>query len=146
MWNREQRQPYLVLWALALAFGWIEAAVVIDLRDISLQEVNYVAGFQFPLVSIPAPLLSVEVVREACSLVVLGAVGWLVGRRRADRIGVPHSSAVGSARVGARDNRRNIRRRGQLFVLDRGAATTLWLEGRHYSARVRIPDPRSVHG
>jgi hypothetical protein len=65
----------------------MEAAVVIDLRDISLQEVNYVAGFQFPLVSIPAPLLSVEVVREACSLVVLGAVGWLVGRRRADRIG-----------------------------------------------------------
>jgi hypothetical protein len=87
MRNRQQRQPYLVLWALAVAFGWMEAAVVIYLREISLREVNYVAGFQFPLVSIPAPLLSVEVVREACSLVVLGAVGWLVGRRRADRIG-----------------------------------------------------------
>jgi hypothetical protein len=87
MGNRERRAPYVGLWIFALAFGWIEAAAVVYLREIYLRAVNVVAGFQFPLVSIPAHLVSVEVVREGCTLLVLGTVAWLAGRRWADRMG-----------------------------------------------------------
>lgn len=87
MMNRERRAPYFGLWVFALAFGWIEAAAVVYLREISVREVNGIGVFQFPLVSLPAHLVSVEVVREACTLLLLGAVAWLAGRRVADRAG-----------------------------------------------------------
>ena len=87
MGNRERRVPYVGLWIFALAFGWIEAAAVVYLREVYLRAVNVVPGFQFPLVSIPAHLVSVEIVREGCTLLVLGTVAWLAGRRWADRMG-----------------------------------------------------------
>ena len=86
MGNHARRAPYVGLWIFALAFGWIEAAAVVYLREIYLGAVNVVPGFQFPLVSIPAHLVSVEIVREGCTLLVLGTVAWLAGRR-ADRMG-----------------------------------------------------------
>lgn len=83
----ERRASYLGLWIFGLAFGWIEAAAVVYLREIYLREVDVGAGLQFPLVSLPGHLTSVEVVREACTLLVLGAVAWLAGRRWAARMG-----------------------------------------------------------
>jgi hypothetical protein len=90
--NRERRAAYASLWFFALAFGWIEASVVVYLREIAVRETalhvtSYVPNLQVPLVSLPATLVALEMVREACTLVVLGAVGWLAGRRAADRIG-----------------------------------------------------------
>lgn len=74
------------LWVFGLAFGWIEGAVVVYLREIYAREAS-VAGFEFPLVALSPHLVWVEVVREGCTLVVLGAVAWLAGRCTADRMG-----------------------------------------------------------
>jgi len=85
--SESHRRAYLLLWLMALAFGWMEAAVVVYLREIYLREANYVADRLFPLVSLPARLTGVEVVREACTLVVLAVVAWLTNRRWAVRTG-----------------------------------------------------------
>jgi len=92
MWNQQRRPAYASLWILALAFGWIEASVVVYLREIylreaSLQGANYYTSFQLSLVSLSGHLVAVEMVREACTLLVLGAVAWLAGHRYADRVG-----------------------------------------------------------
>jgi hypothetical protein len=92
MTKQERRAAYGSLWLLALAFGWIEASVVDYLREIAIREralnaTSVLQHLQVPLVSLPAALVAVEMAREACTLVVLGAVAWLAGRRAADRIG-----------------------------------------------------------
>jgi hypothetical protein len=68
------------LTVFATAFGFIEGAVVVYLRQIS-----YPGGFHLPLVAIPHPLLVIEVMREAATLFVLLGVAWLASsepRRR----------------------------------------------------------------
>jgi hypothetical protein len=92
MEKQERRAAYASLWILALAFGWIEASVVVYLREIYVREVslhgpNDWAGLQITLVSLPGHLVVVEMAREACTLFLLGAVAWLAGRRPADRAG-----------------------------------------------------------
>ena len=95
MESQEQRAAYGSLWALGLAFGWIETSVVVYLREIymreaSLRGANYFAGsqiFQVPLASLPSHVITVEMAREACTILLLGAVAWLAGRRSADRAG-----------------------------------------------------------
>ena len=47
----------------------------------------YPNGFTFPLAVMPTRLLGVEVAREVCSLVLLAAIGWLAGQRKAERWG-----------------------------------------------------------
>ena len=91
MKNRE-RTAYTVVGVLALAFGWIEAVAVVYLREIytrelSLQGAGYLPNLQITLVSLPSRLVSLEMVREVCTIVVLGAVAWLAGRRPAARAG-----------------------------------------------------------
>jgi hypothetical protein len=53
MENGARRATYLSLCAQALAFGWIEASVVVYLREISAQGTT----LQFPLVSLPSRLV-----------------------------------------------------------------------------------------
>lgn len=77
-----RRGHYIALWIVGLTIGWFEAAIVVDLRALF-----YPHGFTFPLVVMPNRLLGVEVAREACSLVLLAAIAWLAGQRRADRWG-----------------------------------------------------------
>jgi hypothetical protein len=92
MANEERRAAYVSLWVLALAFGWIEASVVVYLREIYVREASlhassYLPNLQVSLVSLPSPLVALEMAREACTLVLLGAVGWLASRRPAARFG-----------------------------------------------------------
>jgi hypothetical protein len=54
------------LTAFAAAFGYVEAAVVVYLREISYPE-----GFRFPLVLPPLRILWTEVAREAATIVLL---------------------------------------------------------------------------
>jgi len=66
------------LWAItiaSLAFAYIEAAVVVYLRQL-----YYPEGFHFPLVSLELPLLAVEVGRETATLILLAVLAWLAGR------------------------------------------------------------------
>lgn len=91
MANRERRTTFVSLLLLALAFGWIEASVVVYLREISMGEEALRAAdltnVPVPLVQLPGRLVAVEMVREACTLILLASVGWISGRRLADRIG-----------------------------------------------------------
>lgn len=92
MTNQTRAAAYASLWVLALAFGWIEASVVVYLRELyapesSLQAANHLAALQVTLVSMPTRLLVVEIAREACTILLLAAAAWLGGRRFADRAG-----------------------------------------------------------
>lgn len=73
---------YLTLGGFAAAMGVLEAIVVVYLRQI-----YYPAGFAFPTVPIPPAMLSVELVREAATLVMLACAGALAGRNRLERLG-----------------------------------------------------------
>jgi hypothetical protein len=71
---------------LAIAFGYIEAAVVVYLRQIF-----HPAGFAFPLTSFPLiaesnRILLVEIAREAATIVLIFAVCFLAGQNRRQRL------------------------------------------------------------
>lgn len=73
-----------VVWvsAFAAAFGLVEAAVVIYLR-----EIYYPDGFAFPLASMSWNHISVEISREGATLLMLTSVGMLAGTARWQRFG-----------------------------------------------------------
>src|SRR5262245_17127356 len=91
MWNVERRLAYAGLWVLALAFGWIEASIVVYLRELYVRETSghggAFPGFQVTLVTLPNSLVALEMAREACTMILLGAAAWLAGRRTVDRAG-----------------------------------------------------------
>lgn len=78
--DTDTRRLLLWLGLFALAFGYIEAAVVVYLR-----EPYYPGGFQFPPTDIPSRLLWTEVAREAATLLVLLSVARLAVPGRAVR-------------------------------------------------------------
>jgi hypothetical protein len=69
------RHPW-ILSAFAAAMGILEAAVVVYLRAL-----YYPDGFGFPLGEIAPPILRVEIVREAMTLVMIGSVAFLAASR-----------------------------------------------------------------
>jgi hypothetical protein len=73
-----RRVPWLTLFAVA--FGCLEAGVVVYLR-----ELYYPEGFRFPIVIIPERVAIVELVRELTTVLMLLAVAVLAGRNRIDR-------------------------------------------------------------
>lgn len=81
--RRRVRRQLAAVFVWAAAFALAEAAVVIYLRRIF-----HPGGFQFPLQPRPYdPILGVEIAREAATLVMLAAVGWLADRRAWARFG-----------------------------------------------------------
>jgi hypothetical protein len=73
-----RRVAWLTLFAVT--FGFLEAGVVVYLR-----ELYYPGGFRFPIVIIPDRVAIVELVRETTTLLMLLAVAVLAGRNRIDR-------------------------------------------------------------
>jgi len=69
-----------VISLFAIAMGFLEAAVVVYLRLHF-----YPNGFSFPLTVIPENILMVEMTREAATLVMLAAVGWIAGQSSLSR-------------------------------------------------------------
>jgi hypothetical protein len=69
--------------AFGIAFGWLEAAVVVYLR-----ELLYPQGFDFPLRLLRPDLAVIELAREASTLVMLAAVGVLGARTGWGRFGL----------------------------------------------------------
>ena len=66
--------------AFGIAFGLVEAAVVVYLR------LNfYPEGFSFPLAEVPYHIGLTEVAREIATIIMLVSVGWLAGRRFLER-------------------------------------------------------------
>jgi hypothetical protein len=73
-----------LLWVcvFAVAFAWIEGAVVVYLR-----EIFYGGSFYFPIVVnwddgkyVANPLTSIEIIREAATIIMLAAIGCLSGK------------------------------------------------------------------
>jgi hypothetical protein len=78
--SREMRRTLLILSAFAVAFAFVESAVVAYLRFL-----YYPDGFTFPLAPMPPDRYAIEVVREAATLVMLWAAAALAGKDRQER-------------------------------------------------------------
>ncbi len=81
-------RPILALVAFGIAFGYIEAAVVVYLRGLF-----YTSGFSFPIADfskMPGARLFVvtEIGREAATLVLLVSSAWLIARDLRGRLAV----------------------------------------------------------
>jgi len=70
---------WLMIWGAA--FGYMEAAVVVYLR-----ELYYPQGFTFPLVIIQGSIMLTEVLREAATLLIMWATVCLVYKRLQSRV------------------------------------------------------------
>ncbi len=68
-------KKYIPLVIFAVAMGLLEAIVVVYVR-----ELYYPEGFNFPLKPMPGWLITVEIVRELCTLLMLGTVAWISGK------------------------------------------------------------------
>lgn len=68
-------RPFLWLGIFAVAMGIMEAIVVVYLR-----ELYYPTGFSFPLNPIPPRILYTEILREACTIVMLLSVAAVISR------------------------------------------------------------------
>ena len=85
MITERSRSSSALIWTavFAAAFGWVEAVVVVYLR-----EIYYPSGFTFPLEMMPPSTAVVEVAREAATLVMLAAVARLGARSGWGRFGL----------------------------------------------------------
>src|SRR5207245_769615 len=77
------KQRWLVVVLYSAAMAYVEAAVVLYLRTM----VNRLDPYQPPPVDLSEGLLHAEMVREATTLIMLFAVGWLAGRTWRSRLG-----------------------------------------------------------
>lgn len=71
------RKILLSVLIYSIAMGFLEAIVVVYLRDI-----YYPSGFKFPLMIIPDSTLRVEILRELCTLIMLIAVAFIAGKNK----------------------------------------------------------------
>lgn len=71
-----------ILWVtfFSIAFGMVEAAVVIYMRALYFPE-----GFQFPINAIADPIVFTELWREVATIVMLAAAGILAGKNKVER-------------------------------------------------------------
>ena len=70
----------LVVSIFAIAMGFLEAIVVVYVR-----ELYYPEGFEFPLILLPEKIFLIELVRELTTLIMLAAIGILAGRTRVEK-------------------------------------------------------------
>lgn len=73
-------KTYFWLFLYGIAMGVLEAVIVIYLRQL-----YYPLGFDFPLKAMDPRMVSIEILREAATLVMLVALGALAGRSRTGR-------------------------------------------------------------
>jgi hypothetical protein len=78
--NRKSIERIILLSAFGVAMAFLETAVVVYLR-----EILYPKGFTFPLVPIGEKLAVTEFLREAATLIMLIAVGWMSGRTKLEK-------------------------------------------------------------
>ena len=74
-------RKFISLTFFGIAMGFVEAAVVVYLR-----EIIYPEGFCFPLKEIPSNLLFVETAREVATIIMLIAIALLAGRTLDEKI------------------------------------------------------------
>ena len=77
------RKEYTPLIIFSIAMGFLEAIVVVYIR-----EIYYPQGFQFPLKEFPQWIIVIELIREICTLLMLGTVAWISGQTFLQRFSV----------------------------------------------------------
>ena len=75
-------QKFFPLFVFAVAMGFLEAIVVVYIR-----ELYYPEGFSFPLKALPPWLIGIEWIREITTLLMLGSVAWISGKSFLKRLG-----------------------------------------------------------
>ena len=70
------RKLWIII-AFAIAMGFLEAIVVVYVR-----EIYYPEGFRFPLKLIPPKIFSIELIRELTTLIMLASIGMLAGKTK----------------------------------------------------------------
>jgi len=75
-------QRFTIVSLFAITMGFLEAIVVVYLR-----EIFYPGGFEFPLVIIPQKLFHIEILRETTTLIMLACVGMLAGDSKYEKFG-----------------------------------------------------------
>ena len=79
--KKESLKKLSIVTIFAIAMGFLEATVVVYLR-----ELYYEGGFDFPLKGFIDPnILAIEWIRELGTIVMLLAVGWLAAKRFSER-------------------------------------------------------------
>ncbi|MBN2481771.1 MAG: hypothetical protein JXB19_08530, partial [Bacteroidales bacterium] len=73
-------KTWIWLTLFSIAMGFMESAVVVYIREISYPE-----GFDFPLVPMDNTLEVTEILREAATMIMLLAAGYLGGRTLSER-------------------------------------------------------------
>jgi len=73
----ESKRKFYILLTFAIAMGFLEAIVVVYLR-----ELYYPDGFSFPLKLFPVHIYFVEIIRELTTIVMLITIGLLAGKNR----------------------------------------------------------------
>ncbi|HKJ42529.1 MAG TPA: hypothetical protein VKA27_10580 [Sunxiuqinia sp.] len=76
-----RQKTYLRLGIFGIAMGFLEAIVVIYLRQLYFPD-----GFHFPLPPMPARILNIEWLREISTIVMLAVVGIVAGRNFLQRL------------------------------------------------------------
>jgi len=66
---------FILIGIFAIAMGFLEAIVVVYLR-----EIFYPHGFDFPLTILSPSMYSVELLREAATLIMLAVIGLIAGK------------------------------------------------------------------
>jgi hypothetical protein len=74
-------RTYITLGIFAIAMGFLEAIVVVYLRQL-----YYPHGFDFPLVFLSPQMLAVEWIREIATIVMLAAIGIIAGKNNLQRL------------------------------------------------------------
>lgn len=71
-----------VIWVVAfsIAMGYLEAAVVVYLR-----ELYYPEGFDFPLKEMNLRVMATELLREAATMIMLLSIGFIAATRKTER-------------------------------------------------------------
>jgi len=88
------KQRWLIVVLYAAAMAYVESAVVLYLRTMA----GHVDPYQPDPVMLPEGLVRAEMVREAATLIMLLAVGWLAGRTWRSRLATRWSpSASGTS-------------------------------------------------
>ena len=78
---KEYRKLFWIF-VFGIAFGLVEAAIVVYLRTL-----YYPEGFQFPLKMVPMNIILTEVIREGATIAILVAFGALAGRTKLAKFG-----------------------------------------------------------
>ena len=74
---------YTALIIFAVAMGFLEAIVVVYVR-----ELYYPEGFAFPLKELPPAIILIELIREFTTMLMLGSVAWISGKIFLKRLSV----------------------------------------------------------